>query len=106
MMIGELNKRILLQYTTSVVDAMGGSDDIWNDKATVWAAIWPVSAAEQVRAGQTFGTVTHKIRIRYRSDIRNSWRIKFGERYFTILGPPINPNEKNEWLDLITKEVI
>ena len=103
MLIGELNKRITIQSKTMASDSMGGYTETYSDHATVWAAIWPVSAKEMVQANSTTMVVTHKIRIRYRGSLRSSWRIKFGNRYFAIVGMS-NPNEKNEYLDLLCKE--
>jgi len=104
MNIGNLNKRITLQQSTRASDGMGGFTLTWADVATIWAAIWPVSANEQVKSGQTIGNITHRIRIRYRSVLKSSLRIKYGNRYFAIVAPPINPEERNEWLDILCKE--
>ena len=104
MRIGDLQKRITLQYQTKVADGMGGFTVSWADTATVFAAIWPTSANERIQAMQEVMTVTHRIRIRYRTGIRASWRVKFGNRYFSI-SSIINPSEKNEMLDLLCKEV-
>jgi len=102
---GMLNKRITLQYQTKVSNNMGGFVTSWVDAATIWAAIWPVSASEQVQSMQPTMTISHRIRIRYRSILRASWRIKFGLRYFNIVSI-INQNEKNELLDLMCKESV
>jgi SPP1 family predicted phage head-tail adaptor len=106
MPIGDLNKRIEIQSFTRVGDGHGGFTDTWRTEATVWAAIWPMSATEQVRSEKPLGTVSHRIRIRYRRNLRADWRIKFGNRKFNIVGPPINPNEKNEFLDLMCMEAM
>lgn len=104
-MIGDLNKRVEIQVPTNTTDGMGGSTVVFSTTATIWAAIWPVSASEQVQAMQTAMTISHRIRIRYRSVLKASWRIKFGTRYFAIVSI-INPNEKNEFLDLMCKESV
>jgi len=102
-MIGDLNKRVILQYSTKVSNSMGGFTTSWVDAATIWAAIWPVSAAETVQSMQPTMTISHRIRIRYRSVLRASFRIKFGLRYFNIVSI-INPNERGEYLDIMAKE--
>jgi len=108
-MIGKLNKRIKIQSKAQTADNMGGFIDTWSDLATLWAAIWPTSAAEFIRANQATMEITHRIRIRYqRFEIKPSYRIKFtdtvqGDRYFNIVSI-INPNEKQEWLDIMAKE--
>jgi SPP1 family predicted phage head-tail adaptor len=102
---GALNKYITLQYPTKVSDGMGGFTLTWSDLVSCFAAIWPVSANEQVQSMQPTMTISHRIRIRYRSVLRPDWRIKYGNRYFAIVSK-INPNEKNEWLDLMCKEAV
>ena len=103
MNIGDLNKRITLQYQTKVSDGLGAFTTTWVDACEVWAAIWPVSSAEIVQANSPTMLVTTKIRIRYRSVIKSSWRVKFGKRYFNIVSI-VNANERNEYLDLMCKE--
>ena len=104
MRIGQLNKLIILQYKTQVGDGMGAFTYTWNTVTPeIWAAIWPKSAKEAVSADKTLMTATHRIRIRYRSDMRGSWRVNFGNRYFAVTGM-VNPEERNEWLDLICTE--
>jgi SPP1 family predicted phage head-tail adaptor len=100
---GSLNKYITLQQSTRVSDGMGGFTLTYADVASLWAAIWPISANETVAANATTMVVSHRIRIRYRSVLKASWRIKFGARYFAIVGI-INPNERCEWLDILCKE--
>jgi len=84
---------------------MGGFTLTYADVDSVWAAIWPVSANETVAANATTMTISHRIRIRYRSVLKPNWRIRFGNRYFAIVSI-INQNEKNEWLDLMCKEAV
>ena len=102
-MIGDLNKRIEIQAATKASDLMGSFTETWGTIATVWAAIWPLSATETVQSMQTGMTISHRIRIRYRSTFLPFWRLKFGNRYFNIVSI-LNPNEKNEYLDLMCKE--
>ena len=99
----ELNKRIVLQHSTRVPDGMGGFTVAWTAAATVWAAVWPVSASETIQAAQATMTVTHRIRIRYRSVLKASWRISYAGRYFNIVSI-IDPNTDHRWLDVLCKE--
>jgi SPP1 family predicted phage head-tail adaptor len=100
---GTLNKRIVIQAPTRVSDDMGSFTETWGEIATVWAAMWPLSATETVQSMQTGMTISHRIRIRYRSTFRPSWRLKFGNRYFNIVSI-LNPSERNEYLDILAKE--
>lgn len=99
----DLNKRITLQHPSKAPDGMGGFTVTWTDAATVWAAVWPVGASEAAQAGQTTMTVTHRIRIRYRSIVKAGWRISYAGRYFNIVAV-IDPNSAHRWLDILCKE--
>ena len=104
-MIGDLNKRITIQYPSEVADVYGGSTTTWTELCNIWAAIWPTSAREVIRSMQNVMEITYRIRIRYRSDILPNYRIKFGTKYFNIVSI-INPNERGEWLDILAKEAV
>jgi len=103
MKIGELNKRITLMYQTKVPDGMGGFTVSWVTAAEIFGAIWPVSAKEVIEAAQPTMTVTHRIRIRYRANLKSSWRIKFANRYFNIVSI-IDINMQHKFLDILMKE--
>ena len=104
MNIGSLNKRITIQYPTKVSDAMGGFTTTWNDGDSIFAAIWPISSVEQIKSMGVTLTISHRIRIRYRKDLRSSWRLKFKDRYFDIVSIT-NPNMSNRMLDILCKEM-
>lgn len=103
--IGSLNKQITIQYKVNTPDGMGGYSSTWKDRLVVWAAIWPVSAKEAIQADKNTMTTTHRIRVRYIRNFKPSWRVKFMNRYFSIISV-INPNESCEVLDLLCKEAI
>lgn len=105
MWIDELDKRIAWQYKTKIRDAAGGYTDTWTTVCTTWAAIRPISAMERIKNNIISDEATHRIRINYRSYFKSGWRGMFGNRYFAIIGQPINPNEANEYLEMIVKEV-
>ena len=99
----DLDKRITLQAKTRVPDGAAGFTETWTDLGTIWAAIWPASANEMTQANSTTMVISHRIRIRYRSVLRPSWRVKFGAQYFSIVGIT-SPNEGREWIDILAKE--
>jgi len=101
---GELDRQIILQYSTRVGDGMGGFTTVWNTAATVWAKMRTLKSDEAIQAMSTTGTAIHNITIRYRTDVRANWRVRYGNRYFAIIGPPIDVNFKHEFLELKCKE--
>lgn len=102
--IGDLDRQIILQYKTRVTDGMGGFTDTYVTAATVWAKITTLRSDEAVQAMATTATVVHNITIRYRTDVRSGWRVKYGSRYFAIIGPPIDLNMQHKFIELKCKE--
>ena len=101
---GEMDRQIRLQYKTVAKDAMGTPVETWNNGALVWAKMRTLKSDEAIQAMSTTGTAIHNITIRYRTDVRANWRIRYGSRYFAIIGPPIDVNFKHEFLELKCKE--
>ena len=68
-MIGSLKHRVTISRTVLTADGGGGFSESREDIATVYAAIMPLTARQQLRSGQVMVTVTHEIVIRHRTDI-------------------------------------
>lgn len=103
---GELTRRVDLQAPSRAPDGMGGWTITWTTIASsVPAAIWPVSARETIAGGREATGITHRIRIRYRQNVRPSWRALHNGKYFNIISI-INPSTSYKELDLMAKEVI
>lgn len=102
---GDLRHRITVQVKSLVTDNMGGWTETWATFATVSAAIWPVSAKEQITGAKLEGEVTHRIRIRYLSGLLPSHRVLFGTRYLNIVSI-VNVEERKIQMDLLCTEVI
>ena len=105
MRIGSLNRRISIESPTRKSDGMGGWEILWKEMASdVACAIWPISALEQIKSQGVVMTSTHRIRMRYRSDLRSNYRLKYKNDYFNIVSI-INTNMANKVLDIIVKAV-
>jgi len=105
---GNLRHRIAIQTETSVSDGMGGFTLSWanvENMGSVPAAIWPLSAKENLDAMKLEQQITHKIRIRYQSGITSKNRIVFGSRTFNIISI-LNYEERNRSFDLLCLEDI
>ena len=101
------NKRIIIQSPHGSKDAYGERITVWLDVAEVWSAIMPLSSRELLTAGALHGEVTHKVQVRYNTCLSSadaSWRIKYGERVFVLIGPPRNINEGNRVIEFICAE--
>ena len=105
MRIGGLRHRVEIQKFTNVADGMGGNTATWTTEDAVRAAVWPISVNEQLRSASPTMVATHRIQIRYFEDIKPSWRVKFGSRYFSIVSI-IDKDEKHAQMDLLCREVV
>jgi SPP1 family predicted phage head-tail adaptor len=72
---------------------------------TVWASVEPLKGWEHYEARKIESKATHKIIIRYLPDVTPDMKIEFKGRIFEIEGPPINPEERNEYLEISAVEV-
>jgi len=105
---GTLTKRVNILERSSGVDQKGNVDNTDAAIATVWASVSPIAGEESQRAGSTTATVTHEIRMRYRSDLPEltpKYRLALGSRTFTIVSAR-NPAEADVELVLQCTEVV
>jgi SPP1 family predicted phage head-tail adaptor len=100
MRVGDLNKVCIFQ-------APSGSPVTWTTIFTCKGAVWPLNSAESLQSLALGGTITGKIRIRYRPvQIKSTWRVVCGNTIYSIVGPPINLSGKNEWMEMKVKEAV
>lgn len=106
---GKMRHRVTFQSFTGAVDSFGdplqGDDSQWENVATLWAAIDPVSGKEFYAAQQSQSEVSHKVRCRFRSGLTTAMRIKYGSRLFKILSV-IDWEERHESLLIMCKELV
>lgn len=81
-------------------------DSDWENVLTTRAGIFPISGKDIFEALMTESEITHKIHVRYHPTIKidSTMRIKFGDRIFSIIAPPINFQERNIELQILAKE--
>jgi SPP1 family predicted phage head-tail adaptor len=105
---GELRHTVAIQEQTDTPDGMGGYTTAWANvtgMGAVPAAIWPLKSVEKIEAMKLEHTVTHKIRIRYRSGISTKNRIYWSDksRVFNIISI-LNRDERNIMLEMWANE--
>lgn len=106
MNIGKLNKRISIIEQSTNQNSYGEVEDSWESILEVWANVKPLQGRELYLAKQTNAELTSKVTIRYTTSVSPDNRIKYGNRIFEIISPPINVNEENRFLELLCKELI
>ncbi len=97
MRAGDLRHRLIIESPQRLSDGAGGAVVTWAQVASVWAHIKPVTAREFRSAEQRAEKVTHKITLRYRSDINATMRLVGEGRIFNIEAI-INEAERDQWL--------
>ena len=103
MQAGKLRQRIILQAPAASSNTIGEEIYTWADVATVWAAIEPATGSWYYAGQQAEAKVDGRVRIRYRADVLPTWRIKYGDRYLSIVSI-LNPQERNKELTLMYME--
>jgi len=83
---GKLDRRIIIERATFVLDAFGAAIPSWDEVATVWAEVTPISDAERWAAAEIAATVTTRFRIRWGVGVTVQDRIRFEGRLYDISG--------------------
>ncbi|KAA0893075.1 phage head closure protein [Pusillimonas sp. ANT_WB101] len=78
MQAGKLKHRIEIQKQERTPDGGGGWALAWVPVATVWAHVEGLSGREYLQAMAVASTVTSRVFIRYRTDIKPAYRIVHG----------------------------
>jgi SPP1 family predicted phage head-tail adaptor len=94
-----MDKRVLLQGPSYSSDGQGGSQETWNDISQVWAQIQPLNGYEKMQAMMIQSPITHKVMMRYRSDVTTALRLLYQDRVFDIK-EVINVDEAKAFLQL------
>ena len=103
MKIGRMRYRITIQFPADTVDDYGNAIEDWQDLATVWADIVPVSGREYLTASQATSETTFKIYIRYIPNVNAKMRIIHNDITFEILA--VLGDRRSGMLTLMCKEV-
>ena len=103
MRAGRLRHRLELQERSVTRDSYGAEVETWTTQHVIWGSVEPLSGSEYFASKQTQAERSHKIIIRYISDLHVTWRIKFGSRTFGIESI-INRDERNRELTLMCSE--
>ncbi len=101
----KLKHRVVLQKPFYTRDEMGGTLTIWQDVATLWAAIMPLRGDEAFAVHKIQARKMVKVLLRYRADITPDLRLKKGAKLFHIRAV-LNVKEENNTLELNCEEII
>lgn len=82
---GKLNRRLVLEAPVETDDGAGGVTRSFSAIVTLWASVTPVSAQEEIEAARLGARVTHRISIRFSSDITTRHRFRDGSAIYRIV---------------------
>lgn len=101
---GKFNRRVVLQAPTDTRDAAGQVKTTYANTATAWAAVDPDRGQEFFKSAKFTNKVYSRIRLRYRTDVRPTWRVTLtdpaGTRTFGIEAI-LNVNDGRQELHLL-----
>lgn len=110
---GRLRHRITLQRYVEEIDTdgevvqdpvSGSVSHVWQDVATVWGAIEPLSAREFIASQAVQSQVTGKLIIRYRADVDATCRALHNGKIYQIHGVLADKDSGLEYLTLPVSE--
>lgn len=109
MRAGSMHEQITWQSATVSQDSHGQPIETWGSvpsDATVWADIQSAGAGERFISGaeQRQSEITHKVRIRYRTDLTVQMRGLWGSRYLYIENV-LDPDGRKAELLVMCREV-
>lgn len=81
---GDLNQRIRIERPVKTRNSLGEQLVTWEEFATVWAAVEPLSGRELTSLRAELADVTARIRIRYRPGVLTEMRIVHGSAVYNI----------------------
>jgi SPP1 family predicted phage head-tail adaptor len=109
MRIGPLRHRVTIQQKSTAQNAFGEEAITYSDIATnpsVWANVRPATGRESFVAGadQQLSELSHRVQIRYRTDLSVEMRVVWESRNLDIESIH-DPSGKREFLNLLCREV-
>lgn len=101
---GDLRHRLTLQSRGDSTDSFGEPVASWPTLATVWGRVEALTGRERVEADGREATVSHRIRLRYRSDLNATKRVVYDGRTFEVTAVLVD--EVNSALELLATEQV
>lgn len=95
---GKLRHRVTIQEPVEIRDSVGDVVIEWDDVATVWAAVEPLSVREFIAGQAMQSQVTARITIRQREGLTASMRILHKGRIYNPQGWLSDPESGLEYL--------
>ncbi len=102
MSIGQMRHRLGVGAVVRNEDDYGGTERADEVKDAVWASIDPASAREVYHYGQLEQIVTHKIKMRWRPDVKQGITL-FGQSEKFYVVSVTNPDRRKRFLEVMAR---
>ncbi|KQV63829.1 phage head closure protein [Rhizobium sp. Root1220] len=100
---GQMTARLELEIPDETADGQGGAMIAYAVVASLWARIEPLGIRREEQASADVGTLTHRVWMRFRSDIQPGMRLRKGARIFVIRSWH-DPDETGRYLVCLCEE--
>ena len=82
--VGALRRRLLLEAAVATPDGLGGTTQVYETVAAVWAQLEWIAGGERWRRGRPEQVATHRVTLRWRDGVDAGQRLRDGDRLFDI----------------------
>lgn len=82
--VGALRRRLLLEAAVTTPDGLGGTTQVYETVAAVWAQLEWIAGGERWRRGRPEQVATHRVTLRWRAGVDAGQRLRDGDRHFDI----------------------
>ncbi len=82
--VGALRRRLRLEAAMATPDGLGGTTQVYETVAAVWAQLEWIAGGERWRLGRPEQVATHRVTLRWRAGVDAGQRLRDGDRLFDI----------------------
>ena len=101
--VGDMRHRIFFQQPVPTDDGYGGKPVTWVNCGEAWAKVEPLTGREYFYAHQIKAEVTHRVKTRFRQDIKEDMRISANGRILEIVSI-IDIDEGHQFFEILCTE--
>lgn len=81
---GILREKVVIEQSTETRNSLGETTQTWSPLTERWAYVEAMSYVEQQQQGQTSGTISHDVRMRYVPGLTGKMRLRWRGRLLYI----------------------
>jgi SPP1 family predicted phage head-tail adaptor len=102
--VGVMRQRLSLDAALESTDESGALQTAWSALGDLWGRIIPARSGDRFVADRQEETITHRILIRWRSDVQSGMRFRLAGRSFLVRSA-FDPDERQRVLICRCQEI-